>query len=185
MLQTTSGFKCQICPFKIVTFVKKDILAHRERMYEHIKINHQDRVDAVENSINSIKSIINANQILNESNTSENRQENISDDNLDSSNIFQQDEDMSIPIDPRSEATPANIANVIEQENPLDEDEDMEDAEPQEVTVLYTCPMCFKKYASTHDLENHIAIFHKIPKKVQRQSMKGGNNTFFIIKQTV
>ena len=110
--------------------------------------------------------------------TFENSQENISDDNLDSSIIFQQDEDM----DPKSEAILANITNEIQQD--LDEDEEMGE-DPQEVTVLYTCPMCFKKYSSTHDLENHIAIFHKIPKKVQRQSMQGGTNTFFIIKETV
>ena len=112
--------------------------------------------------------------------TFENSQENISDDNLDSSIIFQQDEDM----DPKSEAILANITNEIQQHSHLDEDEEMAE-EPQEVTVLYTCPMCFKKYSSTQDLENHIAIFHKIPKKVQRQSMQGDTNTFLMIKETV
>ena len=53
--------------FKIVT--NKDIVAHRGRMYKHIRVHHQDRVDSVENSINSI---INANQMLNGSNASKN-----------------------------------------------------------------------------------------------------------------
>jgi hypothetical protein len=35
------------------------------------------------------------------------------------------------------------------------------------------------------DMENHNAIFHHIPKRVQRQCLKGGNNSLFIIKETV
>ena len=57
--------------------------------------------------------------------------------------------------------------------------------EPREITELLTCPLCFKKYATEGDMENHIAIFHHIPKKVQRQSLQGGNNSLFIIKETV
>ena len=57
--------------------------------------------------------------------------------------------------------------------------------EPREITELLTCPLCFKKYATESDMENHIAIFHHIPKKVQRQSLQGGNNSLFIIKETV
>ena len=70
-------------------------------------------------------------------------------------------------------------------------DEDQEETEmetyeePREITELLTCPLCFKKYATERDMENHIAIFHHIPKKVQRQSLQGGNNSLFIIKETV
>ena len=41
----------------------------------------------------------------------------------------------------------------------------------------------FKKYASSSDMENHIAIFHKIPRKIQRQSLQIGNNSMFVIKK--
>ena len=53
-------------------------------------------------------------------------------------------------------------------------------AEPQELTTIYTCPMCYKKYASLSDLESHISLFHRIPKKVQRQSMQGGKSMAII-----
>ena len=52
--------------------------------------------------------------------------------------------------------------------------------EPQELTTIYTCPMCYKKYASLSDLESHISLFHRIPKKVQRQSMQGGKSMAII-----
>ena len=52
--------------------------------------------------------------------------------------------------------------------------------EPRELTTIFTCPMCFKKYASLTDLETHIALFHRIPKKVQRQSMQGGKSMTII-----
>ena len=52
--------------------------------------------------------------------------------------------------------------------------------EPRELTTIFTCPMCFKKYASLIDLETHIALFHRIPKKVQRQSMQGGKSMTII-----
>ena len=53
-------------------------------------------------------------------------------------------------------------------------------AEPHELTTIYTCPMCYKKYASLSDLESHISLFHRIPKKVQRQSMQGGKSMAII-----
>ena len=52
--------------------------------------------------------------------------------------------------------------------------------ETRELTTIFTCPMCFKKYASLTDLETHIALFHRIPKKVQRQSMQGGKSMTII-----
>jgi len=66
-------------------------------------------------------------------------------------------------------------------EEELEEEEDLE--VPREITELFTCPMCFKKYASHSDMENHIAIFHKIPRKIQRQSLQAGNNSMFVIKK--
>ena len=69
------------------------------------------------------------------------------------------------------------------QELELEEEEFLE--VPREITELFTCPMCFKKYASASDLENHIAIFHKIPRKIQRQSLLTSNNPLFVIKKEV
>ena len=54
--------------------------------------------------------------------------------------------------------------------------------EPREITELLTCPLCFKKYATEGDMENHIAIFHHIPKKVQRQSLQGEKSMAIIIQ---
>ena len=64
-----------------------------------------------------------------------------------------------------------------------DEEENLE--EPPEITELFTCPLCFKKYASVAHMENHIAIIHKVSKKIQRQSLQGGNNSLFVIKENV
>ena len=47
------------------------------------------------------------------------------------------------------------------------EDETME--VPREITELHTCPMCLKKYASESDMENHIAMIHKIARKFQKE----------------
>ena len=56
--------------------------------------------------------------------------------------------------------------------------------EPRELTAIHICPMCFRKYASLSDLESHISLFHRIPKKIQRQSMQGGQS-MSIITQTL
>ena len=67
----------------------------------------------------------------------------------------------------------------------LGENNESEDAkrwEPKEVTQIYTCPMCFKKYASLSDVETHISLFHRISRKVQRESMQGGKSMSIITK---
>ena len=79
----------------------------------------------------------------------------------------------------------ADFEAVPEMEEDQEETEMETYEEPREITELLTCPLCFKKYATEGDMENHIAIFHHIPKKVQRQSLQGGNNSLFIIKETV
>ena len=56
--------------------------------------------------------------------------------------------------------------------------------EPRELTAIHICPMCFRKYASLSDLESHISLFHRIPKKIQRKSMQGGQS-MSIITQTL
>ena len=63
-----------------------------------------------------------------------------------------------------------------------DESEDVKRWEPKEVTQIYTCPMCFKKYASLSDVETHISLFHRISRKVQRESMQGGKSMSIITK---
>ena len=50
--------------------------------------------------------------------------------------------------------------------------------EPRELTTIYTCPMCYKKYASLSDLESHISLFHS-SKAVYAN---GNHNTIFVIK---
>ena len=67
-----------------------------------------------------------------------------------------------------------NVSNLNNQTRTIDR------GEPQELTTIYTCPMCYKKYASLSDLESHISLFHRIPKKVQRQSMQGGKSMAII-----
>ena len=62
------------------------------------------------------------------------------------------------------------------------ESEDVKRWEPKEVTQIYTCPMCFKKYASLSDVETHISLFHRISRKVQRESMQGGKSMSIITK---
>ena len=74
-----------------------------------------------------------------------------------------------IDLDDLNECT-ENVSNMNDQKG----------AEPHELTTIYTCPMCYKKYASLSDLESHISLFHRIPKKVQRQSMQGGKSMAII-----
>ena len=49
--------------------------------------------------------------------------------------------------------------------------------EPLEITTLFKCSMCFKKYLSSYDVETHISSFHRIPIEVQK---KGGISTAII-----
>ena len=74
-----------------------------------------------------------------------------------------------IDLDDLNECT-ENVSNMNDQKR----------WEPLEITTIYTCPMCYKKYASLSDLESHISLFHRIPKKVQRQSMQGGKSMAII-----
>ena len=53
--------------------------------------------------------------------------------------------------------------------------------QPNELTVIFTCPICSKNYGSIPDIETHISAFHRIPRKVQRQYMKDGNKLGIII----
>ena len=78
-----------------------------------------------------------------------------------------------IDLDDFNEAT-ENLSNLNNQKGTINR------AEPRELTTIYTCPMCYKKYASLSDLESHISLFHRIPKKVQRQSMQGGKSMAII-----
>ena len=73
----------------------------------------------------------------------------------------------------------------MESEKEAEEEEDENLEEPPEITELFTCPLCLKKYASVAHMENHIAIIHKVSKKIQRQSLQGGNNSLFVIKENV
>ena len=41
--------------------------------------------------------------------------------------------------------------------------------EPVEVTTIFKCPMCYKKYLSAPDVETHISSFHRIPIEIQKQ----------------
>ena len=61
-----------------------------------------------------------------------------------------------------------------------EEMETSEYTEPKELTTIFVCPMCFKKYASLPDVETHISVFHRIPLKVQRQSLQGGKSMAII-----
>ena len=49
--------------------------------------------------------------------------------------------------------------------------------EPMEITSLFRCPMCNKKYLTHSNVEKHISVFHKIPLNFQRQSLQGGIST--------
>ena len=53
--------------------------------------------------------------------------------------------------------------------------------QPNELTAIFTCPICSKNYGSIPDIETHISSFHRIPRKVQRQYMKDGNKLGIII----
>ena len=48
--------------------------------------------------------------------------------------------------------------------------------EPPELTTIFTCPLCFKKYGSLKNVETHISLFHRISRKVQRQAMQEGRS---------
>ena len=75
----------------------------------------------------------------------------------------------------------------IESEKKVEAEEEEEEhlEEPPEITELFTCPLCLKKYASVAHMENHIAIIHKVSKKIQRQSLQGGSSSLFVIKESV
>ena len=49
--------------------------------------------------------------------------------------------------------------------------------EPVEITTIFKCSMCYKKYLSASDVETHIASFHRIPIEIQKQ---GGISTKII-----
>ena len=49
--------------------------------------------------------------------------------------------------------------------------------EPVEVTTIFKCSLCFKKYLSASDVETHISSFHRIPIEIQKQ---GGISTKII-----
>ena len=72
-----------------------------------------------------------------------------------------------IDLDDLNECT-ENVSNMNDQKG----------AEPHELTTIYTCPMCYKKYASLSDLESHISLFHS-SKAVYAN---GNHNTIFVIK---
>mgnify|MGYP001470443088 CR=1 FL=1 len=58
-----------------------------------------------------------------------------------------------------------NIKSEVKEEiinlDDLNDDlaENNQKSEPRELTTIFTCPMCFKKYASLTDLETHIAQY--------------------------
>ena len=52
--------------------------------------------------------------------------------------------------------------------------------EPTEITTIFKCPICLKKYVSYSDVETHISVFHRIPLEVQKQSILGGVSTAII-----
>jgi hypothetical protein len=41
--------------------------------------------------------------------------------------------------------------------------------EPVEITTIFKCSMCFKKYLSASDVETHISSFHRIPIEIRKQ----------------
>ena len=45
--------------------------------------------------------------------------------------------------------------------------------EHSEMTRNFTCPMCDMKYFTLSDVENHLSLFHRIAKKVQKLLMQG------------
>ena len=49
--------------------------------------------------------------------------------------------------------------------------------EPVEVTTIFKCSICYKKYLSAWDVETHISSFHRIPIEIQKQ---GGISTKII-----
>ena len=84
-----------------------------------------------------------------------------------------------------SDSSSEEIQETInDQDIKMSENDDTDDDEddPNELTTIYKCPMCFKKFATLSHIENHIFKFHKIPLKVQRQSMHGGH-AMSIIKE--
>ena len=52
--------------------------------------------------------------------------------------------------------------------------------EPIEITTLFKCPICSKKYLSYSDVETHMSVFHRIPLEVQKQSIQRGVSTAII-----
>ena len=54
------------------------------------------------------------------------------------------------------------------QEKEVETKEGLNEVEPQELTKIFKCQMCLRKYVSYRDVEVHIQIFHQIPIKIQK-----------------
>ena len=72
------------------------------------------------------------------------------------------------------------IDSPNENDNKIEVIEESVNHEPKELTEVYKCQMCLRKYVSNRDVEMHIQLFHKISIKIQRKSMSG-----LIIKQII
>ena len=77
----------------------------------------------------------------------------------------------------KSQETSQEEMNLSDDEN----DSKISRNQPNELTAIFTCPICSKNYGSIPDIETHISSFHRIPRKVQRQYMKDGNKLGIII----
>ena len=76
-----------------------------------------------------------------------------------------------------------DLANLKKENfDKVQENHEKDEEDEYELTTIYKCPMCFKKFANLPHIEKHIFKFHKIPIDVQRRSMHGGH-AMSIIKE--
>ena len=88
---------------------------------------------------------------------------------------YEQPETCNEPIKPHYESGVVKKEVKTEKKEIPDSNVDTEmfdnEPEPIEITSIYKCPICFKKYASSFDVELHISQFHNIPHEIQKQAL--------------
>ena len=183
--KTSEGFKCKLCSTKT---------SNINLLRAHIKSKHRKEILEKSTNIEGMKTQSDdATEMTNPENyekgsnlVTQKRPKNIvkNEDNIEPSKE-KVSKTHAIKDITNSNKSGNSCISFESPDNEVSDENEEEDDDDRALKTIYTCPFDEKKYASLEDIENHIFKIHKIPKKLQRETMHREDALLKIKKETL